>query len=80
MPQQPLHVTLNLYNWSEYMPQETRDGFEEETGISVNHTTYDPMKGCTLSSNYLMTLSQYDLAIPSTYYNEKNGKRRSVAR
>ncbi len=31
--------TLNLYNWSEYMPQEILDGFEEETGISVNYTT-----------------------------------------
>ena len=26
--------TLNLYNWSEYMPQEILDGFEEETGIA----------------------------------------------
>ena len=33
--------TLNLYNWSEYMPQEILDGFEEETGISVNYTTFD---------------------------------------
>ena len=35
------NVTLNLYNWSEYMPQEILDGFEKETGISVNYTTFD---------------------------------------
>ena len=32
---------LNLYNWSEYMPQEVLDRFEEETGIEVIYTTYD---------------------------------------
>ena len=31
---------LNLYNWSEYMPQEVLDRFEEETGIQVVYTTY----------------------------------------
>ena len=30
---------LNLYNWSEYMPQEVLDRFEEETGIQVVYTT-----------------------------------------
>ena len=33
--------TLNLYNWSEYMPQEILDGFTKETGIKVNYTTFD---------------------------------------
>ena len=32
---------LNLYNWSEYMPQEVLDRFTEETGIQVVYTTYD---------------------------------------
>ena len=46
--------TLNLYNWSEYMPQEILDGFTEETGIRVNYTTFDSndcQVSSTLSSN-----------------------------
>lgn len=36
---------LNLYNWSEYMPQEVLDRFTEETGIQVVYTTYDSKRG-----------------------------------
>ena len=34
------HV-INLYAWSEYIPQEVLDGFTKETGVSVNYGTYD---------------------------------------
>ena len=63
--------TLNLYNWSEYMPQEILDGFEEETGISVNYTTFDSNEAMYAKLKLLDDSSQYDLAIPSTYYVEK---------
>lgn len=64
-------VTLNLYNWSEYMPQEILDGFEKETGISVNYTTFDSNEAMYAKLKLLDDSSQYDLAIPSTYYVEK---------
>ena len=64
-------ITLNLYNWSEYMPQEILDGFEEETGISVNYTTFDSNEAMYAKLKLLDDSSQYDLAIPSTYYVEK---------
>ncbi len=64
-------VTLNLYNWSEYMPQEILDGFKEETGISVNYTTFDSNEAMYAKLKLLDDSSQYDLAIPSTYYVEK---------
>lgn len=63
--------TLNLYNWSEYMPQEILDGFEKETGINVNYTTFDSNEAMYAKLKLLDDSSQYDLAIPSTYYVEK---------
>ena len=67
-------VTLNLYNWSEYMPQEILDGFKKETGISVNYTTFDSNEAMYAKLKLLDDSSQYDLAIPSTYYVEKMAK------
>lgn len=32
--------TLNVYTWTEYIPDSTFTKFEEETGIKVNHTTF----------------------------------------
>jgi len=32
--------TLNLFAWSEYVPQEVIDGYTKETGIKVNYETY----------------------------------------
>ncbi|WP_201573690.1 PotD/PotF family extracellular solute-binding protein [Psychrobacter sp. H8-1] len=63
--------TLNLYNWSEYMPQEILDGFTEETGIQVNYTTFDSNEAMYAKLKLLDDSSQYDLAVPSTYYVEK---------
>ncbi len=31
---------LNLFAWSEYVPQSVIDGFTKETGIKVNYETY----------------------------------------
>ena len=31
---------LNLFAWSEYVPQAVIDGFTKETGIQVNYETY----------------------------------------
>lgn len=66
--------TLNLYNWSEYMPQQIIDGFEEETGITVNYTTFDSNEAMYAKIKLLDDSSQYDLAVPSTYYVEKMAK------
>lgn len=59
-------TTLHVYNWSEYIPQEVYDQFEEETGIKVVETTF--------SSNEEMLAKltaggsdQYDLVIASNY-------------
>lgn len=56
---------LNLFAWSEYIPQGVIDGFTEKTGIKVNYETY--------SSNEAMLAKlvggdgSYDLIQPSEY-------------
>ncbi|MEE4249596.1 MAG: extracellular solute-binding protein, partial [Alcanivoracaceae bacterium] len=62
---------LNLYNWSEYMPQEVLEQFTEETGIKVIYTTYDSNEAMYARLKLLDESSQYDLAVPSTYYVNK---------
>ncbi|MEE4251052.1 MAG: extracellular solute-binding protein [Alcanivoracaceae bacterium] len=62
---------LNLYNWSEYMPQEVLAQFTEETGIKVVYTTYDSNEAMYARLKLLDESSQYDLAVPSTYYVNK---------
>lgn len=62
---------LNLYNWSEYMPQEVLDRFEEETGIQVVYTTYDSNEAMYARLKLLDGSGDYDLALPSTYYVSK---------
>ena len=66
--------TLNLYNWSEYMPQKILKNFTKETGIKVNYTTFDSNEAMYAKLKLLDDSSQYDLAIPSTYYVEKMAK------
>jgi spermidine/putrescine transport system substrate-binding protein len=56
---------LNLYAWSEYVPQEVLDGFTKETGIKVNYSTYDSNE--KLLQSLLIDPTQYDLVQPSEY-------------
>ena len=56
---------MNLYAWSEYVPQEVLDGFTKETGIKVNYGTYDSNE--KLLQSLLIDPSQYDLIQPSDY-------------
>lgn len=65
-PEEPR--VLNLYNWSEYMPQEVLDRFEEETGIQVIYTTYDSNEAMYARLKLMDGSGDYDLALPSTYY------------
>ncbi|MFO8142493.1 MAG: extracellular solute-binding protein [Marinobacter sp.] len=62
---------LNLYNWSEYMPQEVLEKFTEETGIQVVYTTYDSNEAMYARLKLLDDSAAYDLAVPSTYYVSK---------
>ena len=57
--------TLNLFAWSEYIPQEVIDGFTAETGVRVNYETYD--KNETMLVKLSQSPGHYDLVQPSEY-------------
>lgn len=56
---------LNLFAWSEYVPQTVIDGFTKETGIKVNYETYASNE--EMLSKLLAGAAQYDLIQPSEY-------------
>src|SRR3954453_4868707 len=57
--------TLNLFAWSEYVPQEVIDGFTRETGIKVNYDTYASNE--ELISKLRAGGAKYGLIQPSEY-------------
>lgn len=56
---------LNLFGWSEYVPQKVLDGFTKETGIKVNFETYASNE--ELLSKLVAGGGDYDLVQPSDY-------------
>jgi spermidine/putrescine transport system substrate-binding protein len=60
--------SLNLFAWSEYVPQKVIDGFTKETGIKVNYETY--ASGEEMLSKLLAGGAAYDLVQPPDYIAE----------
>lgn len=62
--------TLNLYIWTEYVPESVIQGFEDETGITVNVSYYSSNEDlyAKLKSE---TAGTYDVIQPSDYMVEK---------
>lgn len=56
---------LNLFNWSEYLPQEVLDDFTKEYGIKVNYDTYASNE--EMAAKLQNANGVYDLVVPSTY-------------
>lgn len=56
---------LNLYCWSEYVPQEVIEGFTKETGIKVTVENYASNEA--MITKLLAGGSKYDLIQPSEY-------------
>jgi spermidine/putrescine transport system permease protein len=56
---------LDLFAWSEYVPQSVIDGFTKETGIKVQYETYDSNEA--MLAKLLAGASNYDLIQPSEY-------------
>ena len=54
---------LNIYNWSDYIADETVPRFQTETGITVNYDVYDSNE--VLEAKLLAGRSGYDLVVPS---------------
>ena len=65
---------LNLFAWSEYIPQAVIDGFTKETGVKVNYETY--ASGEEMLSKLLVGGAAYDLVQPPDYIAESMIKNR----
>lgn len=58
---------LNVFNWSEYVPQTVLDRFTKETGIKVVYTTYESNEAMYAKIK-LLRGKGYDIVVPSTYF------------
>lgn len=56
---------LNVFNWSEYLPQEVLDNFEQETGIKVNYTTFSSQE--EMIAKIEAGGANYDVIVPTNY-------------
>lgn len=54
---------LHIYNWSDYIAEDTIANFEKETGIKVSYDVYDSNE--VLEAKLLAGRSGYDLVFPS---------------
>ncbi len=61
----PTSTELNLYAWSDYVPQQLLDDFTAKFGIKVNYDTYSSNE--EMLAKMQAGASGYDLVIPSDY-------------
>lgn len=54
---------LNVYNWSDYIAEDTIANFESETGIKVTYDVYDSNE--VLEAKMLAGSSGYDVVVPT---------------
>jgi putrescine transport system substrate-binding protein len=57
---------LNIYNWSDYLAQDTISNFEKETGIKVRYDTYDNNE--ILHAKLVAGKTGYDIVVPSSTF------------
>ena len=57
---------LNVYNWSDYIADDTIKNFEKETGIKVNYDNYDSNE--VLMAKLVAGNSGYDIVVPSSHF------------
>lgn len=55
---------LNIYNWSDYIGDDTIKNFEKETGIKVRYDTFDSNE--TLHAKLVAGRTGYDIVVPSS--------------
>jgi putrescine transport system substrate-binding protein len=60
---------LNVYNWSDYIAEDTVQKFEAETGIHVNYDVFDSNE--LVEAKLLAGNSGYDVVVPSGFFLER---------
>ncbi len=60
---------VNVYNWSDYIAEDTVAKFEAETGIKVNYDVFDSNE--LVEAKLLAGSSGYDVVVPSGFFLER---------
>jgi len=60
---------VNVYNWSDYIAEDTIAKFEAETGIKVNYDVFDSNE--LVEAKLLAGNSGYDVVVPSGFFLER---------
>ncbi len=62
----PEAKVLNIYNWSDYIADDTIKNFEKETGIKVNYDNYDNNE--ILHAKLVAGKTGYDIVVPGAHF------------
>jgi putrescine transport system substrate-binding protein len=57
---------LNIYNWSDYIADDTLKNFEKETGIKVRYDNYDSNE--ILQAKLIAGKTGYDIVVPGAHF------------
>ncbi|MEQ1501444.1 MAG: spermidine/putrescine ABC transporter substrate-binding protein [Myxococcota bacterium] len=60
-----LEKELSIYNWSDYISEETVPAFEKEFGVKVNYSTYESNE--EMMAKLQVGAGGYDLVVPTGY-------------
>jgi putrescine transport system substrate-binding protein len=63
---------LNVFNWSDYIAEDTQANFEKQTGIKVNYDVFDGNE--VLETKLLAGRTGYDVVVPSASFLERQIK------
>lgn len=72
LPAQAEKPTLRVYNWSDYIAEDTVPNFTKQTGIPVTYDVFDSNE--VLEGKLLAGHSGYDVVVPSAYFLERQIK------
>ena len=61
----PLEKELHIYNWSDYIGQDTVSNFQKEFGVKVTYDTYESNE--EMVAKLQAGASGYDIVVPSSY-------------
>jgi putrescine transport system substrate-binding protein len=64
--------TVRIYNWSDYIAEDTVPNFEKQTGIKVVYDVFDSNE--TLEAKLLSGNSGYDIVVPTAHFLSKQIK------
>jgi putrescine transport system substrate-binding protein len=62
----PEPKVLNIFNWSDYIAEDTIKNFEKETGIKVNYDNYDSNE--ILHAKLVAGKTGYDIVVPGAHF------------